>query len=125
MERDARKTGHILRVPAPDVPKRMYAPASAESALAARPDAPLACAGQADLDRAAPPSGAPGTCPTSRSSGGRFPGVAGRRFDLIVLSEILYHFGDHDLEQVLKNAVSALLRTMADQRDSRAQPNAA
>ena len=51
--------------------------------------------------------------------------MAGRRFDLIVLSEILYHFGDHDLEQVLKNAVSALLRTMADQRDSRAQPNAA
>jgi len=30
------------------------------------------------------------------------------RFDLIVLSEILYYFGDHDLEQVLKNAVSAL-----------------
>jgi SAM-dependent methyltransferase len=30
------------------------------------------------------------------------------RFDLIVFSEILYYFGDHDLEQVLKNAVSAL-----------------
>jgi len=30
------------------------------------------------------------------------------RFDLIVLSEILYYFGDHDLEQVLKNAVAAL-----------------
>jgi SAM-dependent methyltransferase len=30
------------------------------------------------------------------------------RFDLIVLSEILYYFGDHDLEQVLKQAVTAL-----------------
>ena len=30
------------------------------------------------------------------------------RFDLIVFSEILYYFGDHDLEQVLTNAVSAL-----------------
>ena len=30
------------------------------------------------------------------------------RFDLIVFSEILYYFGDHDLEQVLKNAVAAL-----------------
>jgi hypothetical protein len=26
----------------------------------------------------------------------------------VVFSEILYYFGDHDLEQVLKNAVSAL-----------------
>ena len=30
------------------------------------------------------------------------------RFDLIVFSEILYYFGDHDLEQVVKNAVAAL-----------------
>ena len=30
------------------------------------------------------------------------------RFDLVVFSEILYYFGDHDLEQVLKNTVSAL-----------------
>ena len=30
------------------------------------------------------------------------------RFDLIVFSEILYYFGDHDLEQVLKDAISAL-----------------
>jgi len=30
------------------------------------------------------------------------------RFDLIVFSEILYYFGDHDLEQVLKNATTAL-----------------
>ncbi len=30
------------------------------------------------------------------------------RFDLIVFSEILYYLGDHDLEQVLKNAVAAL-----------------
>jgi len=31
------------------------------------------------------------------------------RFDLIVFSEFLYYFGDHDLEQVLKNAVCALV----------------
>jgi SAM-dependent methyltransferase len=30
------------------------------------------------------------------------------RFDLIVLSEVLYYFGDHDLEQVLKHAVDSL-----------------
>jgi SAM-dependent methyltransferase len=30
------------------------------------------------------------------------------RFDLIVFSEFLYYFGDHDLDQVLKNAVAAL-----------------
>jgi SAM-dependent methyltransferase len=30
------------------------------------------------------------------------------RFDLIVLSEILYYFGDHDLEQVLKHAAACL-----------------
>jgi len=30
------------------------------------------------------------------------------RFDLIVLSEILYYFGDHDLEQVLKQAAVSL-----------------
>jgi SAM-dependent methyltransferase len=30
------------------------------------------------------------------------------RFDLIVLSEVLYYFGDHDLEQVLKSAAAAL-----------------
>jgi SAM-dependent methyltransferase len=30
------------------------------------------------------------------------------RFDLIVLSEILYYFGDHDLEQVLKHAAGSL-----------------
>jgi SAM-dependent methyltransferase len=32
----------------------------------------------------------------------------GGRFDLIVLSEILYYFGAHDLEQVLKRAATAL-----------------
>jgi SAM-dependent methyltransferase len=32
----------------------------------------------------------------------------GGRFDLIVLSEILYYFGDHDLERVLKSAATAL-----------------
>jgi SAM-dependent methyltransferase len=30
------------------------------------------------------------------------------RFDLIVLSEVLYYFGDHDLEQVLKQAAGSL-----------------
>ncbi|MGH3149425.1 MAG: SAM-dependent methyltransferase, partial [Streptosporangiaceae bacterium] len=30
------------------------------------------------------------------------------RFDLIVFSEILYYFGDHDLERVLDHAVAAL-----------------
>jgi predicted TPR repeat methyltransferase len=30
------------------------------------------------------------------------------RFDLVVFSEILYYFGDHDLEQVLMNAVTGL-----------------
>ena len=30
------------------------------------------------------------------------------RFDLVVFSEILYYFSDHDVEQVLKNAVTAL-----------------
>jgi trans-aconitate methyltransferase len=30
------------------------------------------------------------------------------RFDLIVLSEVLYYFGEHDLEQVLKRAAAAL-----------------
>jgi SAM-dependent methyltransferase len=32
------------------------------------------------------------------------------RFDLIVLSEVLYYFGDHDLEQVLKHAAASLER---------------
>jgi predicted TPR repeat methyltransferase len=30
------------------------------------------------------------------------------RFDLVVLSEVLYYFGDHDLEQVLKQAAGSL-----------------
>jgi SAM-dependent methyltransferase len=30
------------------------------------------------------------------------------RFDLIVLSEVLYYFGDHDLAQVLEHAVASL-----------------
>jgi SAM-dependent methyltransferase len=30
------------------------------------------------------------------------------RFDLIVLSEILYYFGDHDLQRILDSAVAAL-----------------
>ena len=44
----------------------------------------------------------------SSSSSVIHPGVAVRRFDLIVFSEILYYLGDDDLEQVLKNAVAAL-----------------
>ena len=30
------------------------------------------------------------------------------RFDLVVFSEILYYFGDHDLEQMVENGVAAL-----------------
>jgi SAM-dependent methyltransferase len=30
------------------------------------------------------------------------------RFDLVVFSEILYYFGDHDLQQVLKTGIAAL-----------------
>jgi SAM-dependent methyltransferase len=30
------------------------------------------------------------------------------RFDLVVLSEVLYYFGDHDLEQVLRQAAASL-----------------
>jgi SAM-dependent methyltransferase len=40
-----------------------------------------------------------------RDIAGQWP--AGR-FDLIVLSEVLYYFGDHDLEQVLKHAAVSL-----------------
>lgn len=40
-----------------------------------------------------------------RDIGGQWP--AGR-FDLIVFSEILYYFGDHDLAQLLDHAVAAL-----------------
>jgi len=30
------------------------------------------------------------------------------RFDLVVFSELLYYFGDHDLEQLLRNAVASV-----------------
>ena len=59
--------------------------------------------------RSAPPPGAPAELPhvrvEQRDIAGQWPSG---RFDLIVFSEILYYFGDHDLEQVLKNAVAAL-----------------
>ena len=75
--------------------------------LASRCDTLLSCDVAAAAVRAAaephPGSGArPGRA--ARHS----PAMAGGRFDLVVFSEILYYFGDHDLEQVLKNAVSAL-----------------
>ena len=62
--------------------------------LAGRCDAVLSCDG--DL---------PQVWVEQRELPGGWP--AGR-FDLIVFSEFLYYFGDHDLERVLKNAVSAL-----------------
>ena len=47
--------------------------------------------------------------PHVRSSSASCPrGWPAGRFDLIVFSEFLYYFGDHDLERVLKKAVAAL-----------------
>jgi SAM-dependent methyltransferase len=75
--------------------------------LAGRCDALLSCdlAGAAVRAAAARTAGLPGARVERREIPGQWP--AGR-FDLIVFSEILYYFGDHDLEQVLKNAVAAL-----------------
>ena len=75
--------------------------------LAWRCDALLSCdvaaaAVRAAARRTAGPAARPG-----RAARAARQWPAGR-FDLIVFSEILYYFGDHDLEQVLKNAVSAL-----------------
>ena len=75
--------------------------------LAGRCDALLSCDVAAPAVRAA--ARRTGDLPHVRVEQRELPGgwPAGR-FDLIVFSEILYYFGDHDLEQVLKNAVSAL-----------------
>ena len=75
--------------------------------LAGRCDAVLSCDVAAPAVRAAARRTA--DLPHVRVEQRELPGgwPAGR-FDLIVFSEILYYFGDHDLEQVLKNAVSAL-----------------
>ena len=75
--------------------------------LAQRCDAVLAC----DLAEAAVQAATrrnqdqPQVRVERRDLPGQWP--AGR-FDLIVFSEILYYFGDSDLEQVLKHAVAAL-----------------
>ena len=75
--------------------------------LAGRCDALLSCDVAATAVRAAARRTA--DLPQVRVEQRELPGgwPAGR-FDLIVCSEFLYYFGDHDLEQVLKNAVSAL-----------------
>jgi len=75
--------------------------------LAGRCDALLSCDVAATAVRAAVQRTA--DMPQARVEQRELPGgwPAGR-FDLIVFSEFLYYFGDHDLEQVLKNAVSAL-----------------
>jgi SAM-dependent methyltransferase len=75
--------------------------------LAGRCDALLSCDVAAPAVRAAARRTA--DLPQVRVEQHELPGgwPAGR-FDLIVFSEILYYFGDHDLEQVLKNAASAL-----------------
>lgn len=75
--------------------------------LAPRCDALLAC----DLAAAAAAAAAsrtadlPQVLVERRDIPGQWPSG---RFDLIVLSEILYYFGGHDLEQVLKHAAAAL-----------------
>jgi len=75
--------------------------------LAGRCDAVLSCDVAAPAVRAAArrTTDLPQVRVEQRELPGGWP--AGR-FDLIVFSEFLYYFGDHDLEQVLKNAVSAL-----------------
>ena len=75
--------------------------------LAGRCDAVLSCDVAPPAVRAA--AGRTGDLPQVRVEQRELPGgwPAGR-FDLIVFSEFLYYFGDHDLERVLKNAVSAL-----------------
>jgi len=75
--------------------------------LAARCDALLSCDGAAAAVRAAARRTA--DLPQVRVEQRELPeGWPAGRFDLIVFSEFLYYFGDHDLEQVLKNAVSVL-----------------
>ncbi|MGD0243649.1 MAG: SAM-dependent methyltransferase [Streptosporangiaceae bacterium] len=75
--------------------------------LAPRCDALLSCdlAATAVEAAAARTSALPQVRVEQRDIPGQWP--AGR-FDLIVLSEVLYYFGDHDLEQVLKLAAASL-----------------
>jgi SAM-dependent methyltransferase len=75
--------------------------------LAGRCDAVLSCDVAAGAVRAAArrTEDLPQVQVEQRELPGGWPGG---RFDLIVFSELLYYFGDHDLEQVLKNAISAL-----------------
>ena len=75
--------------------------------LAGRCDAVLSCDVATPAVRAAARRTA--DLPQVRVERRELPGgwPAGR-FDLIVFSEFLYYFGDHDLEQVLTNAVTAL-----------------
>ena len=75
--------------------------------LAPRCDALLSCdvaatAAQAAAERT---RGLPQVRVERRDLPGQWP--AGR-FDLIVFSELLYYFGDHDLEQLLDDAAAAL-----------------
>ena len=75
--------------------------------LAPRCDALLSCDVAAAAARAA--AGRTRGLPQVRVEQCELPGQwpAGR-FDLIVFSELLYYFGDHDLEQLLKTAVASL-----------------
>jgi predicted TPR repeat methyltransferase len=75
--------------------------------LAPRCDTLLSCdlAAAAVKAAAARTSGLPQVRVEQRDIPGQWPSG---RFDLIVLSEVLYYFGDHDLEQVLKLAVASL-----------------
>jgi SAM-dependent methyltransferase len=77
------------------------------SLLARRCDALLSCDVAATAVQAAAKrtEGLPHVQVERRDMPGQWPPG---RFDLIVLSEILYYFGDHDLQQVVTNAVAAL-----------------
>jgi SAM-dependent methyltransferase len=75
--------------------------------LAPRCDSLLACdlAAAAIQAAAARTADLPQVQVQQRDIAGQWPSG---RFDLIVLSEVLYYFGDHDLEQVLKHAAASL-----------------
>jgi len=75
--------------------------------LAGRCDALLSCDVAATAVRAAARRTA--DLPQVRVEQRELPaGWPAGRFDLVVFSEFLYYFGDHDFEQVLQNAVAAL-----------------
>ncbi len=76
--------------------------------LAPRCDRLLACdaAAAAAESAAARTAGLPGVRVEQRALPGQWP--AGASFDLIVLSELLYYFGDADLEEVLRLSAGAL-----------------